>query len=224
MRFPFRKRADRRLGKRAHVRAPTREIILASQSEARKRLLGRLLRVYQIDFRCLPAHLDEDLIIGRMINEAATPSEIAKALAKAKAEKIASQINAENLQAVVIGCDQLLVFSGQIFGKPGSLRAAEAQLKKFSGRSVDLLTAVCVKQGGSRRSFVSRTRIHFRDLSAAEIKAYVALDRPQECAGSFKYEAHGISLIASLKTTDPTGIEGLPIFKLSSILRDLGVF
>ena len=61
-----------------------------------------------------------------------------------------------------------------------------------------------------------------RDLSDAEIAAYIEADAPMQCAGSFKWEAMGISLFRATSSSDPTALQGLPLIALCALLRDEG--
>ena len=62
-----------------------------------------------------------------------------------------------------------------------------------------------------------------RTLTSEEIERYVALDKPLDCAGSFKWESLGITLFESMQTADPTALEGLPLIALCDLLRQVGV-
>ena len=62
----------------------------------------------------------------------------------------------------------------------------------------------------------------FRDLSLDEIRRYVALDQPYDCAGSFKSESAGISLLRAMNSQDPTAIVGLPLIAVAEALRQAG--
>jgi septum formation protein len=185
-------------------------LVLASESEARKRLLKRA----GFSFKTFPSNLDEDAVKNRISN----PRKLVKTLARLKAETVQSIPRFEN--AVVIGSDQAVVFENEIYGKPMTVSRAEKQLAKFSGKTIRLLTAVCVlDEKGRAHEFVDVTRMRFRKLSSREIREYVRKDRPLHCAGSFKFEQAGIQLFASLATSDPAAIEGLPILRLATLLR-----
>ena len=62
-----------------------------------------------------------------------------------------------------------------------------------------------------------------RAMSADEIRSYVAVDQPLDCAGSYKLEAAGIGLFERIESADWTAIEGLPLLQLAGLLRRLGV-
>lgn len=147
-------------------------------------------------------------------------------LALAKARAIARR----HPEAWVIGSDQTAaLMQGQelpsILGKPGSAQNCIRQLQACSGRRVDYLTACAVvREGhpGGSHEFLDTTRVAFRALNDAEIERYVAREAPFDCAGGFKSEALGISLCESIETLDPTALIGLPLIRLSAVLREIG--
>jgi septum formation protein len=90
---------------------------------------------------------------------------------------------------------------------------------------VRFCTAVCLTRrgDGSLDEHVDETRVLFRALSAAEIASYVEHDRPFDCAGSFRSEGLGITLLERIDSTDPTALIGLPLIWLSGALRRAGL-
>lgn len=141
-------------------------------------------------------------------------------LAAAKAGAVAERFP----EAVVIGSDQVAVCADRIVGKPGSADKALRQLRRFSGRDVRFITAVCVlcsETGFDYRQAVF-TDVCFRHLEDGEIERYVKTDQPLNCAGSFKSESLGISLLSAMRSDDPTAIVGLPLVCISEALRQAG--
>jgi septum formation protein len=194
------------------MNSPThhRSLILASGSRYRAELLARL----KLPFSSHDPELDERRLPGE--NAAALTSR----LARAKAESIARRFPA----AVVVGSDQVAEFEGRIVGKPGDALRAEAQLLEFSGRTVRFVTALalaCAELELLQQDAVV-TEVRFRTLQADEVRRYVALDAPLDCAGGFKSEAAGSMLLRSLRSEDPTAIIGLPLIALSAMLRQVG--
>ena len=188
------------------------DLILASTSPYRKALVERL----GVPFRCLDPGVDEGALKTRLTG--ATPQALAESLALAKAIAVIERFP----EAVVIGGDQVVALGDQILGKPGSVAGAVAQLEALAGRSHELITAMVVI-GGKR--MIQRTEVatlHFRKLSRAAIKRYVAADRPTDCAGSYKLEARGIALFERIEAADHSAITGLPLIGLTSILLDFG--
>jgi septum formation protein len=186
------------------------ELVLASTSPYRRALLERL----GIAFRCRAPLVDEE----SLEDAGASPVELAARLARAKAESVASVEPA----AVVIGGDQLVALDGRVFGKPGSLEGAAAQLLAMAGRRHDLLTAVTVGSAGRWVEHCDVTALWMRPLTRDEVDRYVAADRPVDCAGSYKLEARGITLFERIESADHTAITGLPLIALTTILRSFG--
>ncbi len=186
-----------------------RKLLLASASPYRKAQLESLL----IPFESSPPTTDEELL-KKELGEI-SPEQLATKLARAKAESLKDQHN------VVIGCDQLVEFQGQALGKPGNYDQAFQQLSKMQGRAHLLLTAVCVLGGEKNHIWCNRTKIRLKRLSPLQIKSYLLADQPYDCAGSYKIEKHGLSIIEDIITDDFTAIQGIPLIQLSKVLQDL---
>ncbi len=159
------------------------------------------------------------------VDERALENELADQLVARLAREKAGVISAVNPAAVVIGSDQLALFEDQILGKPGNVERAVSQLARFSGKNVQFLTAVSVQcqQSGFESAALIVTKVRFRTLTDSEIQRYVQFDQPLDCAGGFKSEAAGISLLESMQSEDPTAIIGLPLIALSALLRQAGL-
>ena len=186
-----------------------KKLILASTSVYRQKLLGRL----GIDFKAEKPLFDEE----KHKDLSLSPLKLAQKLAYLKAQSLQNRPD-----ATIIGGDQLVGFQGQILGKPHTREAAIEQLLKMQGQKHELITAVCVIDPARTFEFTNITEIQLRKLSRNQIEKYVDLDQPLDCAGGYKIELHGIALMASLKTEDPTAIEGLPLIRLSKILQECG--
>lgn len=185
-------------------------LILASSSPYRRSLLERL----RLPFDVQAPDADETALLAE------TSAELARRLALAKATAVASS----NPDAVVIGSDQVPSLDGVSLGKPGSPKAAFEQLSACSGHRVDFYTGLAVIAPG-RDALVTceTTSVYFRELTAAEIRRYLELDEPFDCAGSFKWESLGIALFERLEGEDPTALEGLPLIALCRMLREVGL-
>ncbi len=191
--------------------APRPTLYLASTSPYRRQLLERLA----IPFSAVAPGVDEE----RLADE--DSAALATRLAAAKAAAVA----ARHRGAVVIGSDQVATTpEGRILGKPGSVERAVEQLLAASGRAVVFLTAVAVvRADGSIETHTDRTTAVFRTLSEAEVRRYIDLDRPLDCAGSFRSEALGAALLERVENQDPTGLIGLPLVWLAGALRRAGL-
>ena len=189
----------------------TRPLILGSTSRYRRELLSRL----QLPFEVASPEVDETPQIGE------TPRAVALRLALAKARAVAMRFP----QAVVIGSDQVADLDGQALGKPGDHARATAQLRSMRGQTVVFQTAVAVvcQQTGFEEVDIAPVEVRFRDLSDAEIEAYLQAEQPYDCAGSAKSEGLGIALLASIQNDDPTALIGLPLIRTCRMISAAGI-
>jgi len=186
-------------------------LILASTSRYRRELMGRL----GLPFTVAAPGVDEGTLPGE------TPAQTALRLSEAKARAVAGRVDA----GLVIGSDQVAECDGAAIGKPGGHEAALAQLARLSGRTVTFHTGLALVNAASGRAQCELVDVAstFRKLSAAEIEAYLARERPYDCAGSVRSEALGIALFERIASDDPTALIGLPLIALARMLRAEGV-
>ncbi len=187
------------------------DIILASSSPYRQRLLARL----QIPFHSVAPEVDET----RLPNEA--PAAMAARLSLAKARSIALA----HPDALVIGSDQVASLGDRVMGKPGAYEAAFAQLRSSAGREVCFHTGLALHCAarGFERFHVEPFSVYFRELSDKSIENYLRMEQPYDCAGSFKWEGLGIALFERMAGDDPTSLEGLPLIALTDMLAAAGL-
>jgi septum formation protein len=189
------------------------QLVLASTSRYRAELLARIA----------PRFAQVSPAVEETPQSGETAATLAARLAHAKAAAVADR----HVDSIVIGCDQAAELGGAILGKPGDAGAACDQLHRASGQSVVFHTAICLFDTRSLPSRVisaaDATRVRFRQLDDVEIEAYVARERPLDCAGSFKAEGLGIALFDSIESTDPTALIGLPLILLCRLLRQAGI-
>jgi len=183
-------------------------LILASGSRYRAELLRRL----HLPFTSLPSQVDETPLAGE------TPAQLTGRLAVAKAQALALR----HPEAWVLGSDQSAAVQGQLLGKPGTLERAREQLRLLSGQTVEFLTAVALVQGQTLLQALDTTAVRFRELSDTDIDRYLAAEPALDCAGSFKCEGLGISLFEEMRSSDPTGLVGLPLIATARLLRQAG--
>jgi len=183
-------------------------IVLGSTSPFRKELLERL----QLPFTTASPNIDET----PLTNE--TPEDYVKRLSLEKAKVVAKK----HPNALVIGSDQCSVLNGVIRGKPGNHENAIKQLTESSGKRVSFLTGVCLYDTTDNSYQLDMIPYHvdFRVLSSKEIESYLTQEKPYSCAGSFKSEGLGITLFKQLSGDDPTSLVGLPLIRLSEMLRE----
>ncbi|MFZ6732154.1 Maf-like protein [Undibacterium sp. Ji42W] len=190
------------------------KLILASSSVYRRELLARL----QFKFESIAPELDESPQSGE------SPEQTALRLAQQKAEAIAKN----QPEAIIIGSDQVATLDGLQIGKPGNHDAALKQLQLMRGRKVAFHTALCVLDNRQHAPVPVQiqdicTKVRFRNLSDAELNAYLRIEQPYDCAGSAKNEGLGIAIIESIQSDDPTALTGLPLIALTGMLRNTGL-
>lgn len=185
-------------------------LILASSSRYRRELLARL----GLPFETCAPQVDERPQDGE------TPAALAARLAAAKA----GAARAWHVDGHAIGSDQVCECGGELFGKPGAHAAAVAQLRALAGRTATFHTAVAVLdlEGGALRADAAVTQVHFRQLSDPDIERYLEREPAYDCAGSFKSEGLGITLVERIDSDDPTALVGLPLVRLAALLRSFG--
>lgn len=187
------------------------KIILASSSPYRKELLKRL----DITFTTVSPEVNERYFQDELI------SDYVLRLAKTKAESIVSK----NDNTLIIAADQALQCDKKILGKPGNYNKAKEQLLFMSNRSLTFYTGLCLINTETKiiEEDVVSFRVDFRKLTESEIKNYLVKEKPYDCAGSFKSEKLGISLLKKMNGDDPTALIGLPLIRLCKMLRNQGV-
>ena len=191
-------------------------LILASQSAARAEMLRRA----GLTFETEPAKIDEAALIASFKSEQAEARGIADALAELKAQRVSNR----HPDAIVIGADQLLICEGEIFSKPGTRAKARRQLEALSGRTHQLISAVCLAcSGHAIWRHVDRAELALRTLSGEAIDLYLAEagDAVLQCVGAYQLEGLGVRLFAKVEG-DYFTILGMPLIPLLQGLRELG--
>jgi septum formation protein len=189
----------------SHLQPP---LLLASGSRYRAQLLERI----GISFKSIAPDVDESALIGE------TPVALAMRLAQLKAETLANRHRGH----WVLGSDQVASCENQTLGKPGTHEQAVLQLRFLSGRPVEFLTAVALVKDSRMLTAIDHTRVRFRSLTSEEIERYLAAEPAYDCAGSFKCEGLGITLFEEIRSSDPTGLVGLPLIAVCRLLREAG--
>jgi septum formation protein len=189
----------------------SRPLVLASTSPYRRELLARL----RIPFRVRAPGVDEAALPGEAARDAALR------LAQLKARAVAPTCPG----ALVIGSDQVAALDGECLGKPGSHEKAVSQLRAMRGRCVTFHTALALLNTatGALQLDEVPTAVYFRDCSNDEIERYLAAERPYDCTGSAKIEGLGIALVERMVSDDPSALTGLPLMRLTAMLKHEGV-
>lgn len=189
----------------------TKTLVLGSTSPFRKALLER----FNLDFIVDSPNIDETPLKDE------TPEDYVKRLSLEKAQAVAKN----HSNALIIGSDQCSILNGIIRGKPGNHGNAVKQLTESSGQRVSFLTGLCLYDTSDNTNQLDLVPFHvdFRTLCAEEIESYLLAEQPYGCAGSFKSEGLGVTLFKRLQGDDPTSLVGLPLIRLSEMLRNQGI-
>jgi len=188
-----------------------RQLLLGSTSPYRRELLARL----RIPFEVAAPEVDETAYPSE------TPKQLACRLAMAKARAVAARFPSH----VVIGSDQVADLDGLALGKPGDHARAVLQLQQMRGQTVVFQTAVAVvcRDSGFAQMDLAQVQVKFRELSDAQIEAYLLAEMPYDCAGSAKSEGLGIALLERIDNDDPSALVGLPLIRTCRMLEAAGV-
>ena len=170
-----------------------------------------------VPFEALPSKVDEAALKSRF---SGPPQALAAALARAKAQAI----SALHPEALVIGGDQLLVCGETIYDKPRDLTEAAAHLRALSGQTHELVTAVCLVQGGDVVwSHVEHVALAMRPFSEDFLQNYLAAEGAEilHCVGAYRLEGLGAQLFTRVEG-DYFTVLGLPLLALLDALRARG--
>jgi len=187
-------------------------IVLASQSQSRRRLLEDA----GLKPTIIVSHVDEETDFFN----AMTPADMVIALAISKAHTVRELID---YPAIIIGCDSTFDVDGVSFGKPGTPEVAIERAKRISGRTGLLHTGHCVidTEKGVEISDRVTTKVTFTEMTDEEIADYVASEEPLHVAGGFTLAGFGSPFIPVIEG-DYTNVVGISMPFLRSAMKQLG--
>lgn len=213
-------------------------LLLASASPARR----ALLTAAGIDALVSVSGVDEAAVLARAQEVAGPlePEDVVLVLAKAKAESVAGALAARDPEVVpaqappgdllVLGCDSMLELDGSVVGKPADAEEARQRWRAMRGRTGTLHTGHWLvdarddAHGGGRGAVggATSTRVHFADITDAEVDAYVASGEPLAVAGAFTIDGLGGPFIDGIEG-DPHTVVGLSLPLLRALLSSVDV-
>ena len=204
------------------------KLILASGSERRRELLSWI----GIPFEIVISDFDEGSVHER------NPEKLVERLALEKAKAVAERIQKSEVpeklrhgagrsqkreQSLVIGADTVVRVDHETIGKPKDEKDAARILRKLSGTTHVVFTGVAVVNAHSGESFVEaeKTRVTFRKLKEAEIRAYVASGEPLDKGGGYAIQMGAKGFVTSVEGSF-TNVVGLPLLTLTGLLEKHG--
>ncbi len=179
------------------------QLILASQSPRRK----ALMELFHIPFTVRVADIDETM------DETKSPIDEVARVSRLKAEA-----TPRAQEDVVVAADTIVVCGGKVLGKPADEDDAFRMLKLLSGKDHQVMTGLTVLRGDKAVVCTEVTDIHFRELTDAEIHAYIRTGEPMDKAGAYGIQG-GAALFAEKMVGDYYNVMGLPVCRLGQILR-----
>lgn len=174
--------------------------VLASKSPRR----SELFRYITNDFEILPAEC------GESVPEGVSCEEIPEFLAVQKCLDVVKR----RPDALVIGCDTVVIIDDEILGKPHTFEKACEMLSKLSGRTHTVVSGVCLCFRGMTLSFSQSTRVTFYELTSSQISSYVEDSTPLDKAGAYGIQDKGGLFVKEI-VGDYYNIVGFPIARLS---------
>ena len=199
---------------------PTQHIYLASRSSRRRELLKQI----GVSFEVLllregpgrGSDVDETTLPGE------TPSDYVMRVAREKAQAGWQRLGQRRLlRFPVLAADTAVAVDQQILGKPSGREQALAFLRRLSGRSHYVHTAVAVCLESRMELLVSTTEVRFRELGEPEMRGYVATGEPMDKAGAYAIQGRAAAFIPSISGSY-SGVMGLPLFETSDLLGRFG--
>lgn len=192
-------------------------VYLASQSPRRRQLLEQIGVRYEL---LLPLP-EEDAEALEMVLPGEAPLTYVKRVTQLKLEAALNRLKARNLpKGPVLCADTTVALGREILGKPENAQDALRILKKLSGHTHRVLTAVAMGEGKRRVSSVSISSVTFANMTPAELKAYVASGEPMGKAGAYGVQGLAAAHISAIKGSY-TGIMGLPLFETAELLKQI---
>ena len=190
-----------------------KEIILASKSEVRK----KILEINNIKCKIEPSNVDEDSVKESLLKEKASPTTISKNLAELKANKISQKFGDE----MVLGADSVIDLEGEIISKPNNRAEALEILKKMNGKTHQLISSVCISRGGSMIwNYTDRASLTMKNMTCLELEGYLKKisDEDLYAYNVYQIEGEGRSLFSKIEGDEDT-IMGLPVKKIKEYLN-----
>lgn len=181
-----------------------KKLILASQSPRRRELISLL----NLPFQVVPSEIEE------VFDDSLSIEDNLINIAKTKAE----EVFAKYPETTVIGGDTIVVYQNEILQKPIDEADAKNMLRKLSGNTHEVWTAVSMRSSKHAEDMIIKAEVSFYDINDEEINKYIALGEPMDKAGSYNIDGYGALFIKEVKG-DYFAVMGLPIASVYQQLK-----
>ena len=195
-------------------------LYLASKSSRRQALLRQL----DIEFETLLLReaIGRDRDVVEEALDAEPPLHYVERIARTKAQVGWQRMHNRKLaERPVLGADTEVVLDGEVFGKPRDAEDAIRMIKRLSGRTHQVLTAVAIRFRDVTEVDLSTSRVTLRRLAAAAIERYVATGEPLDKAGGYAVQGRAAAFISRIEGSY-SGIVGLPLCETATLLARIG--
>jgi septum formation protein len=183
-------------------------LVLASASARRRELLEAAGLTFVVD----PQAVDESRLAGE------APEGYALRVSRDKVQAG----RAKHPHDAVLGADTVVVIDGLVMGKPASDEDAAGMLRRLSGRTHEVFTAVALAWPGRERTALERTEVRFISLDETDIRHYVATGEPRDKAGAYAIQGAGGRFVARVEGSY-SNVVGLPVATVLQLLREAGI-
>ena len=180
-----------------------KRLILASASPRRREIMQML----EIPFEVIVSNADDLPVWERIID-----------IARQKAAAVFEY----NRDAIVIGCDTVVLVDDQILGKPKDKDQAREMFLAMRGREHIVLSAVCIMSEEETYCFADETEVHFNDMSDEEIEEYISTDEPYDKAGAYGIQGLFGKFVEKIEG-DYNNVVGLPVSKILHTVKEYNI-
>ena len=184
---------------------------LASRSPRRSELLARLGFAFGVLELDVPEH--------RQPGE--PPEDYVRRVAREKAGAGLLQV-VGNPSAIVLGADTEVILGDEVFGKPRDADDAAAMLRRLSGRTHQVISAVSLVSPSREAQVASVSEVTVADLDDDAIADYLSTGEWEGKAGAYGIQGHAQVFIEHLSGSF-SGVMGLPLFETARLLRTFGI-
>jgi septum formation protein len=122
----------------------------------------------------------------------------------------------------VLGADTEVILDDEILGKPAERRHGIAMLRRLSGRTHEVLTAISILAQDGVHEALSLSRVTFAPLSREQIERYWESGEPADKAGAYAVQGRAAAFVARIEGSY-SGIVGLPLYELAELLKRAGM-
>lgn len=197
-------------------------LYLASQSPRRCQLLQQIGVRHEILVANTDGDIQEDAEAIEVVLPGEAPRDYVQRVTGLKLDAAVARLQRRGLPvAPVLTSDTTVALGTEILGKPADAQDAKAMLRKLSGQTHEVLTAVAVQHGAQRLQTLSVSKVRFMPMTEAQIDAYVASGEPFGKAGSYGVQGLAAAMIEHMDGSY-SGIMGLPVFETAQLLRQIG--